>query len=567
MNRKERRRLSKLNRRDRRAGRDAQGGAAGEAAFVPAALQQALTFLQAGQPKEAWALYRQVLSVQPDHPEALNLGGVAAFQSGHAKQGLKLVRAAVAAQPRYVDAHNSLGNMLKASGQLDGAEAAYRAALEIEPGYVDAHYNLGIVLEARAKPDRAEAAYRRALELRPDFFAAWFNLGNALKTLGNLDEAMASYRRALELRPDQAEAHNNLGSTLRELERFDEAEAAYRRALEIRPDFPDAHYNLGIVLQERKRLDEAWAAYEAALAIDPEHAGALVNLGYTLQQSGRLDDAVAAYRRAIAVAPHDIPGTHINLGDLYLQRGDPRAALEVCRAYLKVRPGDSGVLAFQAIVLDELGERDELRALVDFDRLIRMTRVTTAQGFSGLAAFNAALAEHVLAHPTLVYAPASHATRHGKHSGELLVEPRGPVAVLEDVIREAVADYRRALPVEPGHPFLAKRPKRYRLTAWAVVLQAQGHQIPHNHPSAWLSGVYYVKLPDIVRAPGQGPAGWIEFGRPPEHFHGTVEPEVRAFQPEEGLMLLFPSYFYHRTVPFESAQTRISIAFDVVPEG
>jgi hypothetical protein len=76
-----------------------------------------------------------------------------------------------------------------------------------------------------------------------------------------------------------------------------------------------------------------------------------------------------------------------------------------------------------------------------------------------------------------------------------------------------------------------------------------------------------VKLPEIVRVPGPGQAGWIEFGRPPEHFHGSVEPEVRAFQPEEGLMLLFPSYFYHRTVPFESAGTRISIAFDVLPEG
>ncbi|MFQ6018117.1 MAG: putative 2OG-Fe(II) oxygenase, partial [Kiloniellaceae bacterium] len=38
-------------------------------------------------------------------------------------------------------------------------------------------------------------------------------------------------------------------------------------------------------------------------------------------------------------------------------------------------------------------------------------------------------------------------------------------------------------------------------------------------------------------------------------------------QPEEGLMLLFPSYFYHRTIKFETAETRISIAFDVVPEG
>jgi hypothetical protein len=34
-------------------------------------------------------------------------------------------------------------------------------------------------------------------------------------------------------------------------------------------------------------------------------------------------------------------------------------------------------------------------------------------------------------------------------------------------------------------------------------------------------------------------------------------------RPEEGLMLLFPSYMYHRTIPFAGDGTRISIAFDV----
>jgi hypothetical protein len=29
--------------------------------------------------------------------------------------------------------------------------------------------------------------------------------------------------------------------------------------------------------------------------------------------------------------------------------------------------------------------------------------------------------------------------------------------------------------------------------------------------------------------------------------------------------VLFPSYFWHRTLPFEAAETRISIAFDAVP--
>ena len=40
--------------------------------------------------------------------------------------------------------------------------------------------------------------------------------------------------------------------------------------------------------------------------------------------------------------------------------------------------------------------------------------------------------------------------------------------------------------------------------------------------------------------------------------------EVRLIKPVEGLMVLFPSYFYHRTLPFESDEVRISIAFDVL---
>ena len=568
MNRKDRRRqLQSLKQRSRRAGNRAPESEAAADSFVATVLQEAVALLQSGHAAAALPLYRQVLKRQPKQPEALNLGGVATFQTGDGDRGLKLLRRAVACEPLYVDAHNNLGNVLKALGRLDEAEAAYRQALEIDPAYVDAHYNLGIVLDAQVRPDEAEAAYRLALEFRPDFFPAWFNLANALKAMGKLDAAIAGYRQVLELMPDYAEAHNNIGSTFRELERFEEAEAAYRSALAIWPEFADAHYNLAIVLQEVGKLDAAVVAYHAALEIEPEHVGALVNLGYALQQLDRLEEAIATYRAAIAIAPHHIPGTHINLGDIYLQQGDGAAALALSEVYLKVHPGDSGLLAFKAIVLDELGQREAVRSLIDFDRLIRPTRFQTPPGFATMAELNAALAEHISAHPTLVYAPASHATRAGKHTGELLIAPKGPVAALEERMHEAVADYMNQLPVDPAHSFLATRPRRYRLTAWAIILQAEGYQIPHNHPSAWLSGVYYVQLPAIVAMPGQQQAGWIEFGRPPDHFHTTVAAEVRAFQPEEGLMLLFPSYIYHRTVPFESAETRISIAFDVVPDG
>ena len=59
-------------------------------------------------------------------------------------------------------------------------------------------------------------------------------------------------------------------------------------------------------------------------------------------------------------------------------------------------------------------------------------------------------------------------------------------------------------------------------------------------------------------------AGWIEFGRPYWDFQIRAEPETRLVKPEEGLMLLFPSYTFHRTLPFKGDEERISIAFDVL---
>ena len=93
-------------------------------------------------------------------------------------------------------------------------------------------------------------------------------------------------------------------------------------------------------------------------------------------------------------------------------------------------------------------------------------------------------------------------------------------------------------------------------------MEGQGYQTPHIHPQAWVSGVYYASVPADIAA-GADQAGWIEFGEPLADYRFTAKPELRLIRPEEGLMLLFPSYFYHRTLPFSAGGTRVSIAFDV----
>jgi hypothetical protein len=57
----------------------------------------------------------------------------------------------------------------------------------------------------------------------------------------------------------------------------------------------------------------------------------------------------------------------------------------------------------------------------------------------------------------------------------------------------------------------------------------------------------------------------LEFGQPDRDFPTKLAPALFRVRPEEGLLVLFPSYLYHRTLPFEEDGTRISVAFDVVP--
>lgn len=385
--------------------------------------------------------------------------------------------------------------------------------------------------------------------------------------LGQHAQAAELYRTTVGLRPHYAEAHYNLGNALRQAGDLEGAAAAYGRAVALKPELGPGHHNLGYALHALGRREEAADAYRRAAALMPESAETQRSLGNVLRELGRAAESVDAYRRALALRAEW--SSHRDLVMALLEHGDMRGVIAACDEWLRTSPADTQALAIKCAALNETGDREALRALLDFERFVYVTQVEAPSGYATLADFNRALAQHVLTHPTLKVPPEDDPTYHHPAlsiTEELLVEPKGPMAALERLIHDAIEAYRREVFAGPAHVLVEHWPRRWRLASWSAVLAGQGNLVPHVHLDGYLGGVYYVEVPEVVRARDDARhPGWFELGRPPPDLGFEAQPEVYAIQPEEGRMILFPAYFYHGTVPFESGQRRISIAFDVVP--
>jgi protein O-GlcNAc transferase len=351
-------------------GKDSAPAAPPPSPAIPGLIREAMAHHQAGRLPAAEALYRQVLQLAPEQPDALHLLGVLASQVGKYDVASELIARAIAVHPT-APMYFNLANALKGQGALALAIDSYQAALALQPGYVDALRNLGLAHREHGELAKAVGTLRQALALAPQSADLHANLGLALKESGQAEQALASYRRAIALQAGHAEAHNNLGVLLKEqgqlhaavesyqkavaldpayvealgnlgnafvdLALFDRAADVLADAVRLRPDFAEAHSNLGNALASLGKLDAALGSYRRALQLQPQLAVARNNMGALLARQGRFDEAIACYEAALASRP-DYAEAHYNLGNAFkdLERY-PLAVASYARA-LGLRP-------------------------------------------------------------------------------------------------------------------------------------------------------------------------------------------------------------------------------------
>ena len=184
--------------------------------------------------------------------------------------------------------------------------------------------------------EQSDAMYRKVLVIDPHYAPAWAGLADNLtheadQGVLSIKDGYARSReaatKALAIDAEYAPAHTRLGLIV-VLGDNDLAGGAkhFQRALTLDPSDLDVLRNSAVLLAALGRLDEALALDAAVVRRDPVNLSALFNLGMDQRQAGRLDDAIASFRTVLSLAPGR-SGTHAQIGNALLLKGDPQGAL------------------------------------------------------------------------------------------------------------------------------------------------------------------------------------------------------------------------------------------------
>ncbi len=169
---------------------------------------------------------------------------------------------------------------------------------------------------------------------------------------------------------------------------FDNAAEKLRQILEQNPKFEDAHEALSVILYNQKRYDEAIVILKKWAAVNPDALMAHTNLSRCYVAKGMIleaeqeqsearrltwkaelkgkkgelpkvdyEEQIARFKKVIDFDPADVLG-YFSLGNVYLDAGKKREALETFTKAVEVDPAHSASYYGLGLALESL---DDLR--------------------------------------------------------------------------------------------------------------------------------------------------------------------------------------------------------------
>ncbi|MFT3726601.1 MAG: tetratricopeptide repeat protein [Terricaulis sp.] len=536
--------------------------------------------------------FRAAIAYSFDDGQYYNDLGVVLQARGAYDEAIKFFRAALALAPNAPTVQVNIVQCLIARGDLNQAEAEARNFIAVNPN-AEAWTLLSQVQRAMEKNQDALVSAATALRLDPQMRPLKFNHAVALERVGRNKEALEVYERLAAQNLDSPDLALSLARALYQENRKADAEQTLQQGVAQFPNVIALHNHLARIralrgegpnatafmeaeitrrpqdiglrmacadaLHRAKQPAKALRVVEEALARAPDSPALLTAYGIVLEELNRGDEGLIALRRALALTRDKRLGQRNLLSTLLRQR-HAEEALRVARVLRQEDPDEQYLIACEATALRLLGD-PAYRDLYDYERFVRSYEIPAPRGFFTVENFNASLADVLRTQHKTNSHPLDQTLDHGSQTGRNLMQADEPnlkafVAAVDVAVRDYVGRLRAEDPVG------RRRTERHRYAAlWSVRFTDGGFQPNHVHDRGWISSSYFVALTPSEKA--RDPRnGWLKLGEPNRPPEGCA---AEAFvEPKVGALILFPSYMWSGTLPFEGDE-RLSLSFDVIP--
>ena len=350
-------------------------------------------------------------------------------------------------------------------------------------------------------------------------------LSRALIESGRLLDSKTVLQKAIEVNPEDPSLVTQLAITESELGNYDKADKLHKKLTQKYSNAFLSHFNYGLFLANIGKEEQALSCFERCHQIVPNAPEA----------QEQIDKLLNSKNDALTDIYQDIENEQWNDAEMKLRENQ-----------VLIEP-----IQFWAAV-NELPKKQQDK-LADVEAFDEEKQVQTVEIYSEIEKQSALndLVDNVKKTDSLIWNRAGKPTRYGLQSHEILNGSQSNA--IQDLckrLKQAASEY------IINKPLLQKirdqKKGNLELSGWSVVLKKGGHQKRHIHPESVVSGVIYIKLPTET-ADEDKKEGNLVF---PSN-------NMKMVTPKEGLAVLFPSYLPHETVPINSDEERICIAFNL----
>ncbi|TRX57233.1 tetratricopeptide repeat protein [Thalassomonas sp. M1454] len=530
--------------------------------FLPSLVNLAKLKKQQGKVEDAIGCYLKIIALSPKDINALFHIGVLYNQTKRYTQAQKQLTQALQLAPADNNICIALGQSLMHQDLLIEASKCFKDVLSRQETNIAALNNLALIQKQQCLFSKAINTLLTALKYQPQQIEVMKNLASCYTLNGEVMKSKQLYQSVLEQNPEDIEAHHWLNTMLWEHDDNDFLKS-YQLALKSNQNNLDLQFALAKKMQLSEDINGATQQLKDILFKNKKHGPSLLELGTILREQGLFEESYKHIEQAHKINQSN-EVVKQELAKSLMGIGEPKKALSILNKLLLKNPHQQGWWAYKTIALKLLNS-PEYHYLCNYEQFILKASIEVPQGYANLNEFNCDLVNELKKIHYAKSHPLEQTLKNGSQTSEKLFDYHLPlIKTLTASLKQQTSEFLQQLPQDDKHPLLSRNTGRFVETdSWSVILNSSGFHQDHYHPAGWFSSCYYAQVPDMVET-SELQQGWIKFGQPGFNLPQTIEPAC-IIKPETGLLVQFPSYFWHGTNAFVSEEKRITTPYDILP--